>query len=206
LSGAAQAVLGTTDIRFGEHDISMKAPFQRMSMLEAIEKHGGPNAKDARDEAKSTELLKSLGLWHKGLTEGGRVVALFEHFAESKLIQPTFVYDYPLDVSPLARKKPSDPWFTDRFELFIGGREFANGFSELNDPIDQKGRFEAQLAQREGGDQEAHQMDEDYVRALEHGMPPTGGFGLGIDRLTMLFTNSQSIREVILFPQMRPQA
>ncbi len=203
LSGAAQSVLGTTDIRYGEHAISMAAPFARLSMLEAIHKHGGPSPEDARDEAKSTELLKSLGLWQKGMSGGARVVALFEHFAEPKLIQPTFVYDFPLDVSPLARKKPSDPWFVDRFELFIAGREFANGFSELNDPLDQKGRFEAQLAQREAGDAEAHHMDEDYVRALEHGMPPTGGFGLGIDRLVMLLTNAPSIREVILFPQLR---
>ena len=203
LSGAAQAVLGTTSIRFGEHEISMAAPFQRLSMLEAIQKHGGPSGEESLDEGKSTDLLKKLGLWQKGMTSGARVVALFEHFAEPKLIQPTFVYDFPLDVSPLARKKPSNPYFTDRFELFIAGREFANGFSELNDPLDQKARFEGQLAQREAGDQEAHQMDEDYVRALEHGMPPTGGFGLGIDRLVMLFTNAPSIREVILFPQLR---
>ncbi len=203
LSGAAQAVLGTTNIRFGEHEISMAAPFERLSMLEAIHKHGGPSPEDSRDEDKSTAILKKLGLWQKGMTGGARVVALFEHFAEPKLIQPTFVYDFPLDVSPLARKKPSNPWFVDRFELFVAGREFANGFSELNDPLDQKARFEGQLAQREAGDQEAHQMDEDYVRALEHGMPPTGGFGLGIDRLVMLFTNALSIREVILFPQLR---
>ena len=204
LSGTAKAVTGGTVVRFGEHEVDWKAPFAKMTMLEAITKHGGPSAEEALDEAKSTEILKGAGLWHKGMNSGMRVVALFEHFAESKLIQPTFVYDYPLDVSPLARKKPSNTYFTDRFELFAAGREIANGFSELNDPLDQKARFEAQLKQRDEGDHEAHQMDEDYVRALEHGMPPTGGFGLGIDRLTMLLTNAQSIREVILFPQMRP--
>jgi lysyl-tRNA synthetase class 2 len=206
IAEVAQKVLGTTDITYGEHKVSLAAPFERLSMLEAIAKHGGPSPEDARDEDKSTELVKKLGRWQKGMNAGQRVVALFEHFAESKLIQPTFVYDFPLDVSPLARKKPANPWFVDRFELFIVGREFANGFSELNDPLDQKARFEAQLAQREAGDTEAHQMDEDYVRALEHGMPPTGGFGLGIDRLVMLLTNAQSIREVILFPQLRPQS
>ncbi len=205
LTASAKAVLGSTDAQFGEHRLSFAAPFAKMSMLDAIAMHGGPSQQDAMDEAKSTEAVKAIGAWQKGMNGGQRVVALFEHFAESKLLQPTFIFDFPADVSPLARKKPSNPWFVDRFELFAAGREIANGFSELNDPLDQKARFEAQLTQRAAGDQEAHQMDEDYVRALEHGMPPTGGFGLGIDRLVMLLANAPSIREVILFPQMRPQ-
>ena len=135
--------------------------------------------------------------------EGQWVSGDYVRFAEGKLIQPTFIYDFPASVSPLSRKRTSDPWFVDRFELFVGGKELANAFSELNDPVDQKQRFEAQLAARESGDEEAHQMDEDYVCALEHGLPPTGGFGLGVDRLVMLLTGCTSIRDVVLFPQMR---
>jgi lysyl-tRNA synthetase, class II len=205
ICGVARDVLGCETVPWGEHSICLAKPFQRLTMLEAIENYGGPKAEEARDPKQAASILKAAGLKSEGLSDGHLVLGLFEHFAEAKLIQPTFVYDYPLAVSPLSRRKNNDPWYVDRFELFIGGCELGNAFSELNDPVDQRQRFEAQLADRQAGDEEAHMMDEDYVRALEHGMPPAGGFGLGIDRLVMLLTNSTSIRDVILFPLLRHQ-
>ena len=142
----------------------------------------------------------------KGAGPGKIASAIFEALWEEHLIQPTFVYDFPTEVSPLSKQRPDDPDTVERFELYIGGFEVANAFSELNDPVEQRRRFEAQLAERAAGDAEAHAMDEDYVRALEYGMPPAGGEGIGIDRLVMLLSNSQSIRDVILFPLMRPRA
>jgi lysyl-tRNA synthetase class 2 len=141
----------------------------------------------------------------KGWGPGKIATEIFERYVEDVLVQPTFVYDYPTEVSPLSKQRPDDPDTVERFELYAGGMEIANAFSELNDPDEQRRRFEAQLADRARGDQEAHQMDEDYIRALEYGLPPTGGEGIGIDRLVMLLTNSPSIRDVILFPLMRPQ-
>ena len=203
LNGLARDIVGKEEVEWGEHKVSLARPFKRMTMLEAIEAHGGPSQADAKDYEKSGQVLSELGYNIEGKDDGQRVVLLFEHFAESKLINPTFIYDFPASVSPLSRLRDSDNWFVDRFELFVGGKELGNAFSELNDPLDQKQRFEDQLKAKEAGDEEAHGMDEDYVRALEHGMPPTGGFGLGIDRLVMLLTGAVSIRDVILFPQMR---
>ena len=140
-----------------------------------------------------------------GYGAGKITTEIFERLCEDRLIQPTFVYDFPTEVSPLSKQKPDDPDTVERFELYIGGFEVANAFSELNDPVEQRRRFEGQLKNRAGGDLEAHAMDEDYIRALEYGLPPTGGEGVGIDRLVMLLTNSQSIRDVILFPLMRPK-
>lgn len=192
-------------VTWGQHQISLESPFRRMTMVEAIAAHGGPSPDDARNPEIAGPLLRKLGVDIKGMRAGHMIVALFEHFAESKLIQPTYIYDFPLDVSPLSRRKDGAPELVDRFELFVGGKELANAFSELNDPLDQRHRFEMQLAARAAGDEEAHSMDEDFVRALEHGMPPTAGFGLGIDRFVMLLTGSTSIRDVILFPQLRPE-
>lgn len=203
LSGLAETILGTTQVPYGERTISLARPFARMTMVEAVAAHGGPSAAECADPDKAGAALKAVGIDPEKMGTGERIAALFEHYAEEKLIQPTFIYAFPAEISPLARRNDSDPNVTDRFELFIGGREIANAFSELNDPIDQRGRFEGQLAKKESGDEEAHALDEDYLRALEHGMPPAGGFGLGIDRLAMLLTNSPSIRDVILFPQLR---
>ena len=205
IAECAHTVLGKQTVRWGEHDISLAPPFKRSSMLEAIAEHGGPPPEQAKDPAAAASVLASAGVETEGLSAGQLIVALFEHFAEQQLIQPTFIYDFPLEVSPLSRQKPEAPWLVDRFELFIGGKELANAFSELNDPVDQRARFESQLQAKRAGDEEAHAMDEDYLRALEHGMPPTGGFGLGIDRLVMLLTGMQSIRDVILFPLLRPE-
>ena len=198
-------------LRYGEVEIDLTPPYRRLAMLdgvvEALRKHDleiGP------EELREREVLVELGRkLELGLDEGapwGKLLSvLFDHLIEASLVQPTFVTDYPADVSPFSKKKRDDPVFVERFELFIAGMEVANGFSELNDPDDQRARFEAQLEERARGDAEAHDMDEDYVRALMHGLPPTGGEGLGIDRLVMLFTDSHSIRDVILFPHLRPE-
>ncbi|APC07342.1 lysine--tRNA ligase [Moorella thermoacetica] len=202
----AREALGTTVVTYQGDRLDLTPPWPRLTMLEAIKKYCGvdfdqlPTAEDARRAAIS------LGLEIEPGMERGKIInEVFEATVEPHLIQPTFILDYPVAISPLAKRKKENPDFTYRFEAFIAGRELANAFSELNDPIDQRRRFEAQMAERAAGDEEAHMMDEDFLQALEYGMPPAGGMGIGIDRLVMVLTDSPSIRDVILFPTMRPK-
>ena len=213
LSTIATQVIGTTQFPFGEHTINMSAPFRRLSLrhaaAEAASKRLGVTVtvEELRSLDSARELAKKLHVEiPKGAGAGKIASAIFESLWEEHLIQPTFVHDFPTEVSPLSKQRPDDPDTVERFELYIGGFEVANAFSELNDPVEQRRRFEEQLTQFAAGDQEAHAMDEDYIRALEYGMPPAGGEGIGIDRLVMLLSNSPSIRDVILFPLMRPRA
>lgn len=205
ISSVSKEVLGTTSVHYMGNDIKLDAPWTRMTMLEAIEKYSEVDFSDMDfDEAKSK--AEELGIEvDECKTTGDVLNEVFEQKVEPNLIQPTFIMDYPVEISPLAKRKKDNPKLTYRFELFIFGCEVANAFSELNDPIEQKKRFLEQLKKRQAGDEEAHVMDEDYIRALEYGMPPAGGLGIGIDRLVMLFTNSPSIRDVILFPLMKPE-
>ncbi|MHB2149795.1 lysine--tRNA ligase [Calditrichota bacterium LG25] len=201
----AQSVLGTTKIRFSGHEIDLSPPWQRLTMYEAIEKFTGVNISDM-DEKQLREVAEKLKVEVTPEMGSGKIIdEIFGEHVEPKLIQPTFIYDYPIEMSPLAKKHREKPGLVERFEPIIAGKEVANAFSELNDPIDQKERFLEQLKLRERGDEEAQMMDEDYIRALEYGMPPTAGLGIGIDRLVMLITDQPSIRDVILFPQMRPE-
>jgi lysyl-tRNA synthetase class 2 len=224
LRHVALAVLGTIEFDYGEHHISF-AEFHRLTMKEALAKFWpaaagrGPSLEDLAEPKAIFQWVEDFNRWagsdsHPGYeplelpasTAPGTALAdLFEHVAESQLIQPTFILDYPLEVSPLSKQKADDPNFVERFELYIAGMEVANAFSELNDPAEQRDRFEYQQLLREKGDLSAHAIDEDYIRALSYGLPPTGGEGIGIDRLAMLLTNSRSIRDVILFPLMRPE-
>ncbi|AHL69987.1 MULTISPECIES: lysine--tRNA ligase [Bacillus] len=200
----AQEVLGTTTIQYGEDEIDLKPEWKRLHMVEAVKEATGVDfwQEMSVEEAKQHAADHGVEIT-KNMTVGHIINEFFEQKVEETLVQPTFIYGHPVEISPLAKKNPEDPRFTDRFELFIVRREHANAFTELNDPIDQRERFEAQLKEREEGNDEAHLMDDDFVEALEYGMPPTGGLGIGIDRLIMLLTNSPSIRDVLLFPQMR---
>jgi lysyl-tRNA synthetase class 2 len=175
-------------------------------MVDAIKEFTGEDFQAVSSDDQARALARRLGVEIKDSDTRGNVInAVFETFVEKHLVQPTFILDYPIEVSPLAKRTDYDPMMTERFELFITGREMANAFSELNDPLDQRQRFIMQAKQRAAGDEEAHMMDEDFVMAMEYGMPPTGGLGIGVDRLVMLFTDSYSIRDVILFPTMRPK-
>ncbi len=205
LAYVANEALGTTVVTYQGTELDFTPPWPRLTMVEAIEKYTGVNfaslpAAEARQEAIKLGLEIEPGL------EWGKIVnEVFEATVEPELIQPTFIIDYPVTISPLAKRKKDNPELTYRFEAFVAGRELANAFSELNDPLDQRRRFELQAAERAAGDEEAHMMDEDFLRALEYGMPPAGGMGIGIDRLVMVLTDSPSIRDVILFPTMRPR-
>ena len=210
IAAAARQAVGTEQITFGEHQIALQPPFVRLSLREAAREaasrrlHHDVSDDDLRNRDKAASLARELGIEvDPGHGAGKITTSMFEALCESALIQPTFVYDFPTEVSPLSKQKPGDADTVERFELYIGGFEVANAFSELNDPDEQRRRFDAQLTNRARGDLEAHAMDEDYIRALEYGLPPTGGEGVGIDRLVMLLTNSPSIRDVILFPLMR---
>ncbi|MEX0423124.1 lysine--tRNA ligase [Providencia rettgeri] len=201
-----QNVLGNTVVQYGEQEFDFGKPFTKMTMKEAICKYRPEtNVADLDDMDKAVAIAQSIGIKIEKSWGLGRVQCeIFEEVAESHLIQPTFITEYPAEVSPLARRNDDNPFITDRFEFFIGGREIGNGFSELNDAEDQAERFAEQVRQKDEGDDEAMFYDEDYVTALEHGLPPTAGLGIGIDRMVMLFTNSHTIRDVILFPALRP--
>ncbi|WP_373896178.1 lysine--tRNA ligase [Virgibacillus sp. CBA3643] len=200
----AKEVLGSTKITYGDSEIDLEPEWTKLHMVDAIKEKTGVDFFENMSDEKARELAKEHGVQiTESMTFGHIVNEFFEQKVEETLIQPTFIYGHPLEVSPLAKKNAEDERFTDRFELFIVGREHANAFSELNDPIDQRERFEAQVKEREAGNDEAQLMDDDFLEALEYGMPPTGGLGIGVDRLVMLLTNAQSIRDVLLFPLMR---
>ena len=203
----AQQVVGGLQFKYGDREVDLRRPWQRLTVREAVLKYGKIDAADVDDRDKLLAYADQLGLeLDRKIGYGKLLTEVFDAVAEPKLWDPTFITQYPTEVSPLSRKNDHNPEVVDRFELFVVGRELANAFSELNDPDDQRERFVKQLAEKEAGDEEAHAMDEDYIRALEYGLPPTAGEGIGIDRLVMLLTNSQSIRDVILFPQLRPEA
>jgi len=206
VSSLAQQLLGKTVIEYQGKAINLSPPWRRWSYHQAILEVNGLAPSVLTDHAQALAAAKQLNVPVDPKWPLFNIVnEIFEETVEPNLEQPTFITDYPIEISPLARRKDADPTLTDRFELYIAGREIANAFSELNDPLDQRERFEAQAAQREAGDEEAHVVDEDFLRALEYGMPPTAGEGIGIDRLIMLFTDQASIRDVVLFPQLRPE-
>ncbi len=211
LGFVARQAIGSEEIPFEEGTISLRPPFRRLSLREAVveaaSRRLGTTVTDAelRDRAAAAMIARPLGVEIAAGHGAGKITAgIFEALVEQSLVQPTFVYDFPTEVSPLSKQKPDDPDTVERFELYIARYELANAFSELNDPVEQRKRFEQQLRARQHGDLEAHAMDEDYVRALEYGMPPTGGEGIGVDRLVMVLTGAKSIRDVILFPLMKP--
>ena len=197
----------TDTVTYQGREIAVGKPWERLTMIEAVKKYAGVDFADWTDDetARKAAADKHVELESKNATKGEVLIAFFEAFVEENLIQPTIIYDYPVENSPLAKRKPEDPMFTERFEYFINGTEFGNAFSELNDPIDQRGRFEKQVAAKRAQGGNDAQVDDDFITALEYGLPPTGGLGFGVDRLVMLLTDSPSIRDVLLFPTMRPE-
>ena len=201
----AKNVVGSTTIKYGGYELDLGKPFERLTMVDAVKKYSGVDFNEVPDTAVAKALAKERGIEFEERHAKGDILNLFfDEYVEKNLIQPTFITDYPVEISPLTKRKPDNPDYTERFELFIVGREYGNAYSELNDPIDQRKRFEYQEAMRAAGDDEANMIDEDFLTALEYGMPPTGGIGIGVDRLVMLMTESVSIRDVILFPTMKP--
>lgn len=201
----AEKVLGTTTINYEGTTIELASPWKRMSMIEAVKEYSGKDFTDVTDLEEARAIAKELNVAVEPSFGIGKIInACFEEYVEDKLIQPTFITGHPKEISPLAKSNPENPEITDRFEAYIYGREICNGFTELNDPIDQKERFLKQVEERANGDEEANMMDEDFVNALEYGLPPTGGLGIGIDRLVMFLTNSSTIRDVLFFPTMKP--
>ena len=191
-------------VPYGEHVIDFEKPFERITMVDAVKKYANVDWNEVKTTAQAREIADKLHVEYEDRHQKGDILSLiFEEYVEEHLIQPTFVMDHPIEISPLTKKKPDDPEYVERFEMFINGWEMANAYSELNDPIDQRERFKAQEAMLAAGDEEANTTDEDFLNALEIGMPPTGGIGYGIDRLVMIMTNSPAIRDVLLFPTMK---
>ena len=206
-SKTAQEVLGTTKVNYQGQDIELAPGWRRITMIDSIKEVTGIDFNEINTDEEAVKLAKEREIEIPDATKEtrGDVISLFfDEYVEETLIQPTFIYDYPVEISPLAKKSVKDKRMTERFEVFIAGREYGNAFSELNDPIDQYERFKKQVEAREAGDEEAGMMDEDYINALEIGLPPTGGLGIGVDRLVMLLTDSSSIRDALLFPTMKP--
>ncbi|PWF99344.1 lysine--tRNA ligase [Levilactobacillus bambusae] len=203
---AASAVSEDGKITYQGTDVDLGQPFKRAHMVDLVKEYTGVDFWPAMSDADAKKLADEHGVHYESWWKVGHIInAFFEDLVQDQLVQPTFVYGHPLEISPLAKKNDDDPRFTDRFELYIIGEEYGNAFTELNDPVDQRQRFEAQMAERQEGNDEAQTLDEDFLEALEYGMPPTGGLGMGIDRLVMLLTDAPSIRDVILFPTMRPE-
>ena len=201
----AQEVLGTTTIVYNGIEMDLGKPFERITMTDAVKKYAGVDFNEIHSDEEAKAVAKEHHVEYEDRHKKGDILALFfEEFAEEHLIQPTFVTDHPIEISPLTKKKPDNPELVERFEMFMNGWEMCNAYSELNDPIDQRERFKAQEELLAQGDEEANRTDEDFMNALEIGMPPTGGIGYGIDRMCMLFTDSQAIRDVLLFPTMKP--
>ena len=206
ISVLARGILGSTQVAYGDYTLDLAPPYRRITFRDALLELGQVPPEVLESEARARDFARELEIEEENLATFGKVLGeIFEKRVEPMLVQPTFVYDYPRDISPLAKSKEDDPSMVERFEFFMACKEVANAYTELNDPVDQRERFLEQIRERARGDEEAHRMDEDYIRALEYGLPPTAGEGIGIDRLVMILTDSSSIRDVILFPTLRPE-